>query len=86
MMEVWKFKLIPGKQTISMSEGAEILHVHEQGGDAFIWAQVHPTGMVADRHIKVVATGEPFDEQEVAEYLGTVHIGALVFHVFELYR
>ena len=88
MMEVWKFRLVPGKQKLQMSEGAIILHVHEQNGDAFLWAQVHyPTGMLVDRHIMVVATGEPFDENEVYEYVGSVHLdrGVLVFHVYELY-
>ena len=87
MMEVWKFRLIPGKQKIEMSEGAIILHVHEQADDVFLWAQVHSTGMKVDRHIMVVATGEPFDENEVYEYVGSVHLdrGVLVFHVYELY-
>lgn len=87
MMQVWKFRLKPGKQKIEMSEGAIILHVHEQNDDVFLWAQVHPTGMVVDRHIMVVATGQSFDDREVCEYIGSVHLnrGALVFHVYELY-
>ena len=39
------------------------------------------------QYIMVVATGQSFDDREVCEYIGSVHLnrGALVFHVYELY-
>ena len=83
---VLKYQVPPSgtHDTISLKEGARILHVGAQGPRVFLWALCDPfRADQAARSIHYYATGEvvPFD----ARYLGTalMHDGGLVWHVFE---
>lgn len=80
---VWKFAL-QMECTISMPLGSKVLHVHEQDGGVYVWAEVNPSQVMVDRHFRIYGTGHPMPDNAGA-YLGTVHLsgGALVFHVYE---
>lgn len=91
---IFKYEVQPpgGKlddNQIDMPSGAKILHVAAVGGlegGIYLWAIVEPDAPVAHRSIAVYPTGlEPLSEEALAgTYLGTVHLGPLVFHLFDL--
>ncbi|MCK8787655.1 hypothetical protein M0638_25130 [Roseomonas sp. NAR14] len=81
---VWKFVLTP-KCTISMPEGAELLHVAAQGGEVCLWALVNPERPVETRRFRAFGTGHAIPAGLSLRFVGTALLagGALVFHVFE---
>ena len=84
MTVVWKFplNLEPGPQKWTMPVGATIVHVQAQDERPTMWATVDPGQRRECRTFHVFATG-----QEVAlpfhRYVGTVHVGWTVWHIFE---
>lgn len=82
--EVWKFKIGHSLSEIEMPYDAELLTVHEQGGSITLWAAVDPTASYAKRLVQVVATGEPFERTKGMDFVGTVFIDGLVWHVWDL--
>ena len=98
MKTIWKYELkITDFQAIeNMPEGAQILHVGAQTinrntGDGsiikwdklMIWALVNPDNQPCTRRFAVVGTDNPFPTEET-QYIGTVQILGMVWHVFEL--
>lgn len=83
-MVIWKYKLdITDSQSIDMPVGAMVLSVHRQGPDLCIWALVEPSEPMHPRVFEVHGTGNPMDASGKRLYVGTVVVGALVWHVFE---
>jgi hypothetical protein len=78
---VWKFVLGPGVTNVPMSAGARLLHVHEQDGRAYLWAEVDPDAPTVDRWVRVVGTGMEFPPG--GTYIGTFHLSGLVFHAYD---
>ncbi|MDB4928307.1 MAG: hypothetical protein JWM10_791 [Myxococcaceae bacterium] len=78
---IWKFTLDdPGKRRFHMPAGSRLIHVHEQGGNPCVWADVNPDAPMVWRHLNVIPTGSV----AVGEYVGTVHLdGPLVFHIYD---
>jgi hypothetical protein len=83
---IWKFKvdvLETGGMT-EMPKGANVISVGVQGDDITVWAMVDPGAPLVIRDIKVMGTGDP---QAVSccgyAFVGTVFLGAYVFHVFD---
>jgi len=74
---------ITDNYTISMPQGAELLHVGLQHGRICLWARVNPGAKMVDYHFRLVGTGHDGAD---GRYLGTVsfHSGDLVFHIFAL--
>ncbi len=88
MKTVWKFAIQPlHVQHVKMPEGAKILCVGVQNGEAFLWAEVDPSAKETHRRIQVEGTGhEMHDELENdRRYIGTFFLsgGELVYHVYE---
>lgn len=80
---VWKAVLrVDHLQTVETPEGAELLFVHEQDGNICIWFACNPAHKREFRTIMIVGTGHVMLDEGV--YIGSVVIGALVFHVFEV--
>lgn len=80
---IWKYQIGPRNQQLSMPRGAKLLHVHTQGGVAFLWAEVDPYLPPETRTIDVRATGQPCAAE--GEYIGTFHLSDfLVFHAYEM--
>ena len=84
MNAVWKFPVkLMFSQEIEMPVGARPLCVQLQAFRPCIWALVDPnTKETTSRRVSVVATGQEFDDFPPADYLGTVQMGELVFHIF----
>jgi len=85
---IWKFELeTTDNQTIEMPVDAQMLTVQTQMGKPCIWALVDPTGEKENRFIETFGTGHkiPYEIGVSREYLGSyqMHVGVLVFHVFE---
>ncbi len=86
-MRIFKYQLeVTNLQTIELPQGARILSVRQQGGQIMLWAMVHPTHQTIPHTFRIYGTGHPVDENSgrTQSFLGTVQLGALVFHVFEV--
>lgn len=83
-MKIWKYELEWPVQSLLVPVGATFLSVAVQGPNVCVWAIVD---QVIDerehRMVRVVATGQEFDP-EGTNYIGTVQIEPLVYHVFEV--
>jgi len=86
MKEVWKFTLSMNS-IVSMPKDAEVLHVHRQGDDVCLWALIDYDNPRELRRFITVGTGHSMPD-EPHKYIGTTHFGegALVLHVFEIFR
>lgn len=82
MITIYKYTLkIADEQTIDLPEGTEFLHAGEQQGKLRIWV-THDTDATLKPHkFFIFGTGEPVHEK-ARQYLATVQIDCLVWHVF----
>jgi len=85
MLKIWKYLLGHdlGKVTVSMPAPAKILSIGVQSGEIVVWAIVGPGNAQEDRVFAVCWTGN-IAPSEPHDHLGTVQIGALVYHIFHL--
>lgn len=82
---VWKYELQPGVNTLSLPRGAQLLHIGVQPPErVMLWVRVDALATQHEtRWVTAVATGDPFDDPAPL-FVGTAHIGPLVFHIFEV--
>lgn len=82
---IWKYELaVTDEQTVEMPRGAKVLSVANQGGNLCLWAEVDPHERVTVRTFLVVGTGHKITlDADLREFIGTVLICPLVWHVFE---
>jgi hypothetical protein len=88
---IWKFTLDPLRTSVRMPQGARLLHAHEQHGEVCVWAECDPSAPVVARRIQAVTTGGRVTvrtgdvswDPNGCEYVGTVHVGSLVFHIYD---
>lgn len=76
--------IVAGARTrfaLAMPRHSKILTAQEQGGGVVIWALVNKEAAVCTRYIDAYATGQDVDVAG-KEYVGTVQVGAMVWHVF----
>lgn len=84
MLTIHKYTIEPVDQIrVKMPAGAKILTVAGKSGEVFLWAQVDTERPMEARHFSVYGTGWEIDSEINEEYIGTVFVGALVFHVYE---
>jgi hypothetical protein len=84
MKSIFKFPLqLRANQTVEMQPDAEILSVQKQNETITIWAVVDPEVEMIQRRFRIVATGEEFTDEGL-EYIGTVQLSGLVWHIFEI--
>lgn len=85
--QIWKFEIKPNQDIIEMPQGAEILTIQNQNGNACIWALVNPENDTEKRHFEVFGTGHNiyYDMGVERKYINTFQLegGQLVFHLFE---
>jgi hypothetical protein len=80
---IWKYILGPD-ETIQMPKGAVILTAQEQYGEVAVWACVDPTETeLTPRRFVTPGTGHDIAEGSL-QYISTVQLGSLVFHIFEV--
>jgi hypothetical protein len=58
-MVIWKYPITASVVTLSLPEGARVLHVHEQNGDPCLWAAVDPNAPRTERRFHAIPTGSP---------------------------
>lgn len=86
MKTIYKYPIhITDAQSIVLPVGAQILCVQVQRGHPWVWALVDDKAPVKPREIRVYGTGHMLPAStDDHRYIGTVQLGDLVFHVFEL--
>lgn len=86
MSEVWKFK-IPAASNIeiAMPDGAVLLHFGlDPSFDPCVWAAVSPWRPRRNRLLRLVGTGQKFDDDLLESYVGSVVQGTFVWHLFDV--
>jgi hypothetical protein len=84
VMVIYKYPLkVTDYQTVVMPGGATILAAQVQDGRLCLWAMVDPHQPDVERRIRIVGTGNPFEDSDRCRYIGTAQDGPLVWHVFE---
>ena len=83
MIVIWKYDLENPTQEILMPEDARILTVQMQNESLCLWALVDTDKPRICREFQVYGTGHTI-QSNVKDYLGTVQMGSLVWHVVEI--
>ena len=85
MKTIYKYPLTKceglGKYLILMPRKSRLLCVGSQEGTITLWAEVDTEEVLVTRKITIVGTGWELPENVI--YLGTVFLGAFVWHVYE---
>ncbi len=86
MRTIYKYTLkIVEKQTIAMPATGTILHIEAQGDKLCLWAEIETTFKIGQRTFCLFGTGRALPpECQLPDYVGTVLIGPLVWHVYEI--
>ena len=85
-MKVFKYPLEVRSNVLTVPFGAQILSVGQQNGQLCLWALVEPEAREVQIEITVVGTGWDIKgrlSDFVDGFLGTVQVGAFVWHVFD---
>jgi hypothetical protein len=78
---IWKYPFgLADTFSLSMPEGAEVLHVDVQQPTPCMWVRVDPSASMQTRTFHVVGTGTPIPPG--AEHLGTWLQPPYVWHLF----
>lgn len=80
-MTIWKIGLDLGENHLTLPNGAEVMHVHDQDRQPCIWIRVDPEAKRIIRTFTVIGTGAELPGG-IGDYLGTAHCGVFVWHVF----
>ncbi len=78
---IYKYRLDPWVTGLNLPRAARLLHVHAQGDEAYVWAEVDPTAPIVERCVESLPTGST----PLGAYVGTFHLATsgLVFHVYD---
>jgi hypothetical protein len=81
---IYKYPLINRRSDIDMPLGAQVLAVQAQFETPTLWALVDPEQQQTElRTFRIIGTGHEI-VGDPGLYRGTVQIGPLVWHVFEV--
>ena len=84
MKAIYKYKLEPQDEQILPLRGP-VLSAGVQGDDIMVWA-VHDDEMTPRKvRISTRGTGHELDGADDGQFIGTVFLGSLVFHIFANY-
>jgi len=80
---IWKFPLpLEDLVEVSMPKDSRILSLACQDGQICMWAKCDPDAPKVTRKFVIAGTGHPLPFG-LGEFIGTVLMGPLVWHVFE---
>lgn len=85
MERIYKYplSLASGVQSVTLPEGAKVIHFGIQGDVPCIWARVDPFATAQQtRYFWALGTGS--DVKDNLKHIGTVLHGAYVWHLFEV--
>ena len=82
---IWKYQLqITDQQQVFMPKGAVILSAGVDNENKLcIWAAVNPKAPKHVRAIRIVGTGNPFEDSDMYRFVGTVPMYPLIWHIFD---
>jgi len=82
--KIWKFPLeVVDVQEVEMPSGAKLLSVDCQQGCLCLWALVDLDRATKERHlIEIIGIGNPIESHH-RSFIGTVQMGAFVWHIFQ---
>lgn len=85
MKRIYKYVFgVQDELITAMPKGAIIRHVGTQCGNIVIWAEVDTKVVTELKEFRVYGTGHPIDPNfDTAFFIGTVMIGAYVWHIYE---
>ena len=85
MATIYKYQLKAGRTALSMPQGAQVLTVQMQNGEACLWAKVNPSKPHEVRSFDLRGTGHTMPDDPRLTYVATFQMddGALVWHVFD---
>lgn len=84
MHTIYKYPIrVTDFQEVMMPKGAKILSTEFQNAALCIWAMVDTEAEDEPRVIEIHGTGNPVCPTNKREFIGTVLMGPLVWHVFE---
>ena len=85
MKRIYKYNItICHRLVFSMPRDAVILSFKLLHNTPYIWALVDPDQPGEDRHFTIRGTGQPFDDADQLEYIGTIIKDQFVWHLFEV--
>ena len=74
---------IQDQPVIPLPVDAKILSVAEQDDLIYLWALVDTEAEFERRPFSLRGTGHPADGLENVPFIGTIHYGSLVFHLWD---
>lgn len=81
---IWKFSVsIQDTLIITMPKNARILDLQVQDNQATIWVLVNPGNEKEERRFRIIGTGDPLPQEIALDYIGTIQMPPLVWHLFE---
>ena len=80
MKSIYKYGIGIGETILTMR--GRILSAGVQDGSIMIWAVHDDTALARQVRVCVMGTGHPFVAAPESDFVGTVFLGPLVFHVF----
>ena len=84
MLTIHKFQLeITFHQIIEVREGAKILHADNQNGMLCIWVMLDTNAPTVQKRFRIYGTGHSIPTDLNLTHIGSVLMGAFVWHVFE---
>ena len=76
------------RKMVFMPRHARVIHVDEQDGELFVWAECEPSNDRVETFFEVIGTGHnipPITKREVRVHLGTLQMSnGLVWHVYQI--
>lgn len=87
MYQIYKYSLIyPGEMSVVLPFNAQILTVQNQDGVLQLWAKSDiDTERTERRELLITGTGHNIYRKNL-EYIATVQMDKLVWHIFEIIR
>ena len=84
MQNIYKYTIPTiGQSRLNLPRNANILSVQNQHDKITLWALVDTSEPNETRFFEVYGTGQPCPYADRQQYIGTVQIAGLVWHVFE---
>lgn len=80
MKTIYKYGLEPGVTILTLR--GKILSAGVQGDDIMVWAVHDDDALERQVRVSVMGTGHLFVDAPESDFVGTVFLGPLVFHVF----
>lgn len=80
MRTIYKYQLQPGKTTLTLR--GKVLSAGVQGKDIFVWAIYDEDATERQVYVNTMGTGHEFVDAPESDFVGTVFLDWMVFHVF----